>query len=64
MARETENEIVREAVAEIRNASLSIHSTLYLVARGKVNEAQALVLVACQNRRIDSALNFLKREGL
>lgn len=58
------NDVIREGVAEIRNASISIHGIMQMVAKGRVSEAQGLVLIAGENRRIDAALNFLKREGL
>lgn len=58
------NDVIRTGVAEIRNASISIHGVMKMIAKERVSEAQGLVLIAGENRRIDAALNFLKREGL
>lgn len=55
---------MKEAIAEIRETAISIHGVLAMIGSGRITDIQGLVLIAGYCRRLNAAVDILRRHGV
>lgn len=58
------NEEILEAIAEIREMSVAIHGALAMIGSKKITDVQGLIMIAGYCRRLNAAVDILKRLGI